>query len=789
MITSYIKSAWRNITKNKAFSFINIAGLALGISSSLFIFLWVYDEATIDKFHKNDARLYSVFERQYHDGQIDAAHNTPGLLADEMKATLPEVEYAAGVAWKDVHTFQSGEKTLKFTGTYAGADFFKVFSYPLVAGTADNALKSSVDIAISKKMAESFFTSSAEAFGKVIRFDDMKDLKVAAVFEDLTSQSSQRFDFIVNWETFLERHEWARNWGNNAPATYVVLKQGTEPTAFEAKIADFISHYDKNQNPNFIVKLGLQKFSDRYLHSNFKDGELAGGRIQYVKLFTVVAVFILVIACINFMNLSSARSIKRAKEIGVRKVVGAHRKLLIRQFIGEAMFTVFVSCLIALFIVFALLPLFNEITRKEIAMPIEIPDFWLSLLILTTLTGFIAGSYPALYLSSFNPVKVLKGTFRSGSGALLFRKGLVVFQFVLSVILIISTIIISRQVDYVQSMNIGFERENIIYLPIEGDLPGKYDVFKQNIINVPGVKNMTRMSAPPTSIVNSTGGVTWPGKDPSSVVQFTQAAVGYDFLKTLGIHLVEGRDFSESRASDSVGYIINETALKIIGYKNAVGMPLTQWGHPGQIIGVVKDFHFSSVHSPIKPLILRLNEHQQAGVAVVKIEAHRTADAIASLESICRELNPSFPFTFQFADEEYRAMYTSELIVKKLSNIFASLAIIVSCLGLLGLAMFAAEQRTKEIGIRKVLGASSLSLFNLLSKDLLIPVCIALLIASPVAWTVMNDWLSQYAYRIDFQWHVFIVAGALAILIALLTISFQTIKALIVNPATSLRSE
>ncbi len=788
MIRSYLKIAWRSIFMNKTFSSINILGLALGMTCSLLIMLWVNDELQIDSFHENQSQLYTIIEKQYHDGIVQAQYSTPGIMADEMKVVLPEVQYATNLSWRSLNTFEYDGKVLKEEGTNAGEDFFKIFSYPLLQGKAETALKDPLDIAISEKMASDFFGSAEEAIGKSIRYQNKKDLKVMAVFKNVTASSSLKFDYVLNWQTFLEENDWAKHWGNNGPNAYVMLKKGTNPIDFESKIKHFIDRYNKPEE-NFRTDLHIQKYGDRYLHSNFKDGELTGGRIQYVKLFSVIAVFVLLIACINFMNLTTARSIKRGKEIGVRKVVGAARGPLIRQFIGEAMMIVSISFVLALIFVFLSLPLFNEITGKQIEVPISNIYFWSSLVLLTVITGFISGSYPALYLSSFNPVRVLKGSMRYSLSALWLRKGLVIFQFVLSIMLIIGTIVISRQVNFVQSVSLGYDRENLIYLPMEGDLSSKYKLFKEKALTLQGIQSVTKMTQNPTSIQNGTSGVQWDGKDPSNRIQFTQAGIGYDFIKTMNAEIVAGRDFSETFASDSAGYIVNETALKLFNYENPIGMPLTFWEKKGTIVGVVKDFHFVSLHEPIGPIVLRMEEKAGYGGALIKTEPGKTKEALASLERLTKELNPQFPFSYLFMDEEYAKLYRSEQIVSDLSNGFAFLAIFISCLGLLGLAMFTAEQRTKEIGIRKVLGASMVSLFNLLSRELLVLVTLSMIIASPIAWYAMNSWLSEFAYRIDIAWWIFVIAGLLAIIIALVTISFQTVRALVANPVQSLRSE
>lgn len=787
MLRNYFKIAWRNLIKNRTFSFINITGLTLGLTSSLLILLWVKDERDMDAFHENDSQLYSLFEKQFHDGQIDAGYYTPGILADELKTTIPEVQFASPMAWNDLNTFEANDKILKQEGSYAGSDFFSMFSYPLLAGDAATALKSSVDIAISRKMAEDFFGSAEAALGKSIRYQNRKDLNVSAVFENIGHQSSYHFDFLINWKTFLEDNDWAREWGNNGPSTFVMLRPDADVKAFESKIKDLITQHDKNDN--FRIELAAQPYRDRYLHSSFKNGEIAGGRIQYGKLFSVVAAFLLLIACINFMNLTTARSMKRAKEIGIRKVVGAVRMALVRQFMAEAMWIVMLAFALALLAVALLLPVFNTVVQKDISIPIDEPLFWISLMALAFLTGLISGSYPAIYLSSFIPVRVLKGSLTFSKFSLSFRKTLVVFQFVLSIVLIIGTLVVSKQVSYIQSINLGYDRENLIYLPLEGTLGDKYNLLKERALRMPGVQEFTRITQTPTSIENGTGGVEWEGKDPSSRLQFVQAAVGYDFAKTMKTDIVQGREFSNAFPSDSAGYIVNEAAVTVFNYKDPIGMPLTFWGKKGTIVGVIKDFHFNSLHNAINPLVLRLGENIGYGSALVRTEPGKTREAIASLEKICKEINPQFPFTYQFSDDEYQKMYKSEQVVNTLSNVFAVLAIFISCLGLLGLSMFTAEQRIKEIGIRKVLGASLVSLFNLLSKEIMIIVVIALVIASPLAWLVMDSWLKEYVFRINIGWWVFLVAGVSAVAVALFTVSFHTIKALVSNPVQSLRTE
>jgi ABC-type antimicrobial peptide transport system permease subunit len=789
MLQNYFKIAWRNLQKNKGFSFINILGLALGIACSVLIFLWVTDERSVDAFHKNKAQLYTLYETQFYDGKIESARSTPGVLPAELKKVFPEVQYASGYASDEENTFQAGDKKVKQSGNYAGADFFKMYSYPLLQGTPQSALSSIESIAISRKMAESFFSNPQNAIGKTVRFNDAQDFKVTAVFENLPENTSVKFDYLINWDAYLQLNEWAKDWGNNGPQTQIMLQAGADADAFNSKIKNFIEKYNNQRDEGVRIELAIQPFDEVYLHSNFVNGVVAGGRIEYVNLFTVVAIVILLIACINFMNLTTARSVKRAKEIGIRKVVGAVKGSLVFQFIGEAIFITFCAAITALVFVVIFLPAFNSLTGKQIDIPVNHFNFWASLAGLVLITGLISGSYPALVLSSFKSINVLKGGLKFSNSAIFFRKGLVVCQFILSIVLILGTIVVSRQVDYIKTINLGYNRKNLVYVPLEGSLPLKYNVFKNKASKIPGIADITRMSQSPTLIQSSTGGVDWIGKDTTVNIEFTQASVGYDFIKTMNGKIIQGRDFSKDFATDSVGYILNEEAAKRIGYKESVGQPLTFWGRKGTIIGIMQNFHFNSLHEPVQPMILRHGEEETYGVALLRIEAGKTKEALAGLENIIKELNPAFPFTYQFSDEEYTKLYNSEQVVSRLANYFAFLAIFISCLGLLGLAVFTAQQRTREIGIRKVLGASVGSLFGLLSKQFLVLVFIAFLIAVPIAWGVMNNWLQDYAYRITISWWMFLIAGAFAIAIALITVSFQAIRAAVANPVKSLRTE
>ncbi|MEO8111707.1 MAG: ABC transporter permease [Ginsengibacter sp.] len=792
MFKNYLKVAWRNLIRNKAFSAINILGLSLGLTCGMLIILWIQDERGVDAFHKNGRQLYQVYERsKYSDGKVDAGYTTQGLLAEELKKVIPEIEYTSSTDYAAApgtqSTFEANNKVVKNFGKFAGEDFFRMFSFPLLQGNAATALNTTGCIALSRNMAVQFFGSAANAIGQTIRYENKEDLKVTAVFENMPANSSQRFDFLRSWIDYVKQNDWVHNWGNSGPETFVMLRADANAKSVEARIKDFLYRY-KDKDQGTVVELALQSYPAKYLHSNFKNGQIDGGRIEYVNLFTIVALFIMLIACINFMNLATARSSQRAKEVGLRKVIGARRWSLIGQFMGEAMLLTSLSVLIALVASLLLLPAFNSLTGKQLHLPVSQPFFWTALVGLLLVTGLVAGSYPAFFLSSLKPVRVLKGTLKFSYSATFFRQALVVFQFALSIILIVGMIVIYRQMNFIQNKNLGYDRENLIYIPIEGELINKYELFKQESTQLPSITDVSKMRNSPTIIEHHTGGVSWPGKDPNSEVSFADGVVGYDFVKTMKLQLAAGRDFSKDYA-DSASYILNETAVNKIGYKDPIGKVITWSNRRGTIIGVLKDFHFSSMHAPIDPLIVKLDEKWPWGTILVRTKAGKTKDAIAGLQSICKTLNPKFPFTYQFSDLEFAKLYQSEQVVSRLSDYFAFLAILISCLGLFGLATFVAAQRTKEIGVRKVLGASVGNIVTMFSGNFLKLVGIAVLVAFPVAWWTMNKWLQNFAYKIEVGWWVFAIAGLATVFIALLTVSYQSIKAAMANPVKSLRTE
>lgn len=789
MIRNYFKIAFRNLVKSKTFSVINVLGLALGMACSLMIMFWIKDELSVDAFHANKEQLYRIYMKEYFSGKVQGVIWTPGPLAEELKKSVPEIQMTTPFEWASSQTFSVGDKVNKQLTNAASADFFKMFSFKLLQGTPDAALNDRNGLAISRNMAVTFFGSPEAAMGKAIRLDNRKELLVSAVFENIPENSTLKFDCLRNWEGFADDNEWAKDWGTTDPLTFFMIRPDADPAKVEAKITHLLDKYNRDEGKPFKTQLAMQPFHEYYLNSNIKDAKMDGGRIEYVRLFSFVAVFILLIACINFMNLATARSAKRAKEVGVRKVVGAMRSMLVGQFLGEAILLTVFSILLAVLIIGLALPSFNNLTGKQIVLPVHDLSFWGTLAGLLAITGLVAGSYPAFFLSALNPISVLKGTLKFDAKSVFLRQGLVVFQFGLSIILIVGMIIIYKQVEFVQNKNLGYDRENLIYFPLEGDLSKNYAILRNELLQNPSIKEVSHMTESPASNGSGTEGITWEGSDPNDKVRFTPVGVGYDFAKTMKLKLAEGREFSKQYPTDSMGFLINETALKVIGYKNPIGKTINWGGRKGTIVGVLKDFHFQSLHTNIRPLIAYLGANRISGNAIIRIEAGKTTEALAEIEKICKRLNPKFPFTFSFTDQEYARQYQSEQVVGKLSNYFACLAIFISCLGLFGLATFTAEQRTKEIGVRKVLGATVAGIVGLLSKDFLRLVGIAIIIASPIAWWLMHQWLQGFAYKIDIEWWVFVLAGVLSVLTAVLTISFQSIKAALMDPVKSLRSE
>jgi putative ABC transport system permease protein len=783
MLQNHLKVAVRSLLRNKLFSFINIFGLALGMACSLLIWLWVQDEISYNRFYPNLSRIYFVRSGFDWKGQTGAGEPTPGPWQEAIQKQVPEVEAITKITWDRELLIKAGEKSTKENGIYATSDFFKVFDTPFINGTAANAIAQPTSIAISRKLAEKYF-GSANAVGQTVKVDNKSNFVVSAVFQDIPLNSTERFDWIINFK--VQEQDWMKWWGNSSFKTYALLTPDANAAHAEKVMRQVIK---KSAPPELLSFPLLQSLQDVHLYSDYEGLKATGGRIEYVRVFSIVAIFILLIACVNFMNLATARSVKRAKEVGVRKVVGAERKYLAMQFLGESLIVSILAAVLALVFVVTVLPFFNEVVQKQITLSLSDPSLWLSLMALLLITGLVAGSYPALYMSALQPIRILKGRLTFNNKGAYLRKSLVVFQFVLSIFLITGMLVIGRQMKYIQTKRLGLDRENVLYIPIEGVLIDKLEVVRQEIMNSPFVVAATSTGSIPTNITGSSGDLDWTGRDKDLDNTVNANFVGYDFIKTMNIELVDGRDFSKDFAADTANYIINEAAAKMMKMTDPVGKQVKFWMGKGTIVGLMKDFHLSTLHEPIKPLIFVNYKGLNTEHIMIRTQPGKTREALAHIEKVAKSINPDYPFSYHFLDQDYEKMYRSEMVVNTLIKCFGLLAIVISCLGLLGLAAFTAEQRTKEIGIRKVMGANVASVVALLSKDFVKLVLLAIMLSTPLTWYATNHWLQSFEYRIDLSWEIFAIAGAIAICIALFTVSFQSIKAAIVNPVKSLKAE
>lgn len=789
MLKNHLKIAWRNIVKNKVFSILNIVGLATGLLCSLLIYFWVSDELAVDKYHENIDRLYSVYQKQIFEGRIDAGYHTPAVLYRELKLKIPEIEKASPMSWKGSKTFSNRDKILKQEGFYVGEDYFDMFSYDFLAGTLASVMDSPDDIAISEEMAEAFFGSAENAIGRSLSYENSRPLTVSAVFRDVGTANSNRSDFFLHWDIFLEENGWALDITNSGPPTFIMLKTNSDVMAANAKIKDFLTPYRKQEKSNEKVELGLQPFAESYLHNSFENGIISGGRIENVRIFGFIAFFILLIACINFMNLASAGSLKRAKEVGVRKSLGAKKGSLVFQFLSEALLLTLISTILSLVLIVLVLPVFNELSGKDLSLLSLSVTSWLGILGVSLFTGIVSGSYPAFVLSSFKAIDIFRKNRNTNASSQWIRQGLVVFQFALTIILISGMLITSRQINLIQNQDLGFDRHNVLIFPFQGDSTRTFSGFKGRALQMPGVESMTISSNVPMGFSNGFTDVQWPGKPENDPTVFMTMAVGSDFTETWGTDILLGSDFSDESIADNSGYIINETALKIMGFENPIGKSISFWDEEAPIVGVIKDFPINTVKTVISPLIIRNGEEENRGAVLARISPTNVIHTVKALENLYHDVMPEVPFEYLFSDARYDQMYRSETIFFELSQYFSLIAIFISCLGLFGLVIFSAQQRVKEIGIRKVLGASAGKITSLLVKDFLKLVFMGIIIGSPVAWYFMDKWLTNYEYRIDMPWWAFGVAGVLVIAIALLTVSFKSISAAMANPVESLRTE
>ncbi|MGN6532660.1 MAG: ABC transporter permease [Ginsengibacter sp.] len=791
MFRNYFKTTFRNLWKNKGYSFLNIFGLAIGIACAALIFLWVENELTWNHYFSNRDNLYLVKDQQTYDGTTFTFDATPGVLAQSMKAEIPGIKRATRSTWGNPELFSLGDKAIYESGNYVDSPFLKMFELQFIQGKAGNAFRQLYSLVISEKMAKKFFQST-DVVGKTLKMNNHHDYVISGVIKDLPENVSFRFDWLAPFQIFLDQNDWLQQWGNNGIVTYVETEPNANIAAINKKLYGYVQTKQKETN----AKLSIYPMNRWRMYNSFDpNGKEKEGQLKYVNLFSLIAWIILIIACINFMNLSTARSEQRAREVGVRKVLGAGKNKLIAQFIGEALFMALLSTLFAVLIIYLSLPAFNTLVEKQLSLDIFNPLHFGSLLLIALLCGLIAGSYPAFYLSSFNPVKVLKGLkIQSGGSAGFIRKGLVIAQFAVSIILIISTIIIYRQLVHVKERDLGYNRQGLIYTTITGRMKENFGVIKNDLMQTGLVQNASLSSQSVLQVGSNTGDFTWPGKDPDKQLLISVDNISPEFIATTGMQLKAGRDFYTDMKSDSNHVIINESLAKAIGNKNIVGSIISRHNQKGElynmtIVGVIKDFIYNNMFAPASPLIL-FSDTSYVNYLTIRLKQNADVKpALAKIESIIKNDNPGYPVEFNFVDTDFNQLFKTETLIGELASVFAILAIFISCLGLFGLAAYTAERRTKEIGIRKVLGASSKGLATLLSKDFLVLVAISCIIAFPLAWWMMHKWLQTYEYRITISWMIFLAAGLLAIAIALLTVTFQAVKAAMANPVKSLRSE
>jgi len=785
MFKNYLKTTFRNLWKNKGYTFLNIFGLAIGIACAALIFLWVEDELSYNNYFSNKENLYKIKDQQTYDGNTFTFDATPGPLAKSIKEEIPGIKNTARTTWANQTLFSLRDKNISEVGLYVDSSFLSMFPLNFIKGNPATAFNQLNSIVISRKMAEKFFQST-DVIGRSLKVDNKQSFAISGVFEDLPENVSFQFDWLGPFKVFEEQNQYLQNWGTNSVPTYVQ----TEPNANIVAINKKLHNYLDTKQTGLNAKFSVYPMSRWRLYDVFDNGKEVSGRIKYVNLFSMIAWIILLIACINFMNLSTARSEQRAREVGVRKVLGAGKGKLIGQFIGEALIMALLSAVFAVAILSISLPAFNSLVEKKLTLGMSNPLHILSLLSIAFICGLIAGSYPAFYLSSFNPVKVLKGLKnKTGSSAGFIRKGLVILQFSISVILIISTVIIYQQINHVKSRDLGYNKENLLYVQAQGVVKPHFNVIKNDLLATGVVKNATLSNSRVLNLGSNTGDFSWPGKDPQKQVLVTIESVSPEYISTMGMQLKAGRDFYTDTKNDSGNVIINETMAKLIKNKRVIGSIISRSGQNLTVTGVVKDFVYNDMYSPSAPLIL-FSDTSNTNFLTIRLKASKSLTAsITKIENVMKADNPGFPFEYKFIDQQFEQLFKTETLIGKLSSVFSILAILISCLGLFGLAAYTAERRTKEIGIRKVLGASAQNLAGLLSVDFLKLVLISCIIAFPLAWWVMNAWLEGYAYRIKINWSIFLFAGLLAVLIALITVSFQAIKAAVANPVNSLRSE
>jgi putative ABC transport system permease protein len=787
VIKNFFKVAFRNLVKNKGFSAINIAGLAIGMASAMLILTWIQNEVSYDQFHADKERIYEAWNRAEFSGELNCWNTTPKILARTLENDLPEVERAVRVDWGSNFLFSIGDKRLTAQGTIVDSAFLQMFSFPLLVGTPSKVLKEPYSIVLTESLSKKLF-GNENAIGKIIKIDNKDNFTVTGILKELPNNTRFRFEYLVPWSYKRQLGDDDDNWGNNSTRTYVKLKPNATLASVAPKVKVLKRKYDKDE-PKW--EMFLYPISKWRLYSSFTNGkEDGGGRIEYVRMFGIIAAFILLIACINFMNLSTARSEKRAKEVGIRKVVGAQKHYIIGQFLGESVLMAFFASIVAVVIVILVIPSFNQLVGEKIAIRYDSPAAWLAVLGFIILTGILAGSYPAFFLSSFQPVQVLKGTFKKAHALITPRKILVVLQFTFAIILIICTFIVRQQIEHGRNRETGYNKNNLVYHFFSGDISKNYQLIKSELLSTGVASSITKTSAPLTQSWSDGWGQEWEGKDPNDKTDFYRYNQDEGLGVTAGLQFVTGRDFDLKKyPTDSTGMIINESALKVMKFKNPIGKIVKDMGEEWHIVGVIKDFILTSPYEPTRPMLV-FGAKSWFQTMLIKLNTNTsTSNNLKKAEGIFKKYNPEYPFEYNFIDEEYAKKFENEQRIGTLAGLFAGLTIFISCLGLFGLATYMAENRIKEIGVRKVLGASVTGIAALLSKDFLKLVLISFVLAVPVAWWAMHAWLEDYSFRVTIQWWVFAMAGLASVLIAIITVSFQAIKAAIANPAKSLRTE
>lgn len=794
MLKSYIKIAIRNLIRNKAHAFINVIGLSTGMAVAMLIGLWIYDELSYNTGHQNYDRIAKIRLNVNVNGEIKTDKSVPYPLAAELRNNYGS--YFKNIAMSSHragHVLAAGDKKLSSYGVYLEPQAPHMFTLNMLKGSRDG-LQDPSSILLSQSTAQAFF-GDTDPINQAIQIDNKEEVKVTGVYEDLPANATfTNVKFIAPYDLFLRNAPWIRNaqhaWDKDFVQLYVQLANGADMDKVSALIKDLKLQKVNKEEAKYNPALFLEPMSKWYLYAEYENGINAGGHIKYVWMFGIIGVFVLLLACINFMNLSTARSEKRAKEVGVRKAIGSMRRQIISQFYCESLLVTALAFAGTLLIVQTLLPFFNEVAAKKITIPWSQPLFWLAGITCSFLTGILAGSYPALYLSSFRPVKVLKGTFRVGQWAAIPRKASVIMQFTVSVTLIICTIIVIRQIEFAKERPVGYSRNGLVMMPnLTRDTNTPFDLIRSELQQKNVITSLAGSEAPATDTWGSEGALNWKGKDPQTTVDFPVTGVSVDYGKTVGWQLIAGRDFSRDFSTDTYSLIINEAAVQFMRLKNPVGETITRNNRSFTVIGVIKNVVTESPYEPVRPSLFWRNEGTPNFVFAKINPAVSATVALKSMETVFRKYNSAAPFEYRFVDEEYDRKFGNEERVGKLAGFFAVLAILISCLGLFGLASFIAEQRTKEIGVRKVLGASVLSVWGLLSKEFVWLVGIALLIAVPIAYYFMYQWLQNYQYRASMSWWIFAATGAGAIMLTLLTVSFQAIKAALVNPARSLKAE